>query len=342
MSVIKTKVGEYKGKEIYSYILDNENGLKAEIFNLGGIVKRLIFKETDVVLGYEKPDDYISGDTYFGALIGRNSNRIENGEFYLNGEKYTLCVNNSGKFNLHGGLEGFDKKVWDAKIVDGREPSLRLSLVSPDGEEGFPGKVKVLVTYTLTCDNELKIHYEAKTNKDTIFNMTNHSYFNLNGHNSGAVDGHKLWIDADFYNPSTVDCMPTGEVIKTENTPYDFKKDETLGEKFASDYPQMKLLSGFDNNFILNGDGLRLVASALGDKSGIKMEVYTDKPAMQLYTGNQIKSGTKGKDGVLYDVHGGFCFETQGFPGSANFGHFPDSILRKGEKEDSTTIYKFI
>ena len=341
MSVKIQKVGEHKGKDVYSYLLDNENSLKAEIFNLGGIVKRIIFKDTDVALGYETPADYISGDTYFGALIGRNSNRIAKGEFYLNGEKIKVSVNN-GENNLHGGFEGFDKKVWDAKVMDKDEPALRLSLVSPDREEGFPGKVKVAVTYTVTKENELKIQYEATTNKDTLFNMTNHTYFNLNGHSSGAVSGHKVWIDADFYNPSYENCMPTGEILRVDETPYDLRDGSVLSDCFNADYYQIKLIGGFDNNFVLNGEGLRLAGAAMGDKSGIKMEVYTDKPAMQLYTGNQIKKDTAGKDGVLYDMYGGFCFETQGFPGSANYKHFPDSILRKGEKEDSVTIYRFI
>lgn len=341
MSITNIKYDVYNGKDVTLYTLSNENGLSVSILTLGGIVKNLVYRGRDLVLGYDTPEEYLSGDGYFGALIGRNANRIRAGEFVLNGKKYTLAKNNDGN-NLHGGRIGFDKKVWDAEPIDGAEPSIRLSYVSPDGEEGFPGEVKVSVTYTVTKDNSLKIHYEAKSDRDTLFNMTNHSYFNLNGHSSGDIFGHSVWIDADFYNPASDKCLPTGEVALVEGTPYDCREAGQFGVKIQSDHSQMKLLGGFDNNFILNGEGYRLVASAIGDESKIEMRVYTDQAAMQLYTANQITPATKGKDGALYFPYAAFCFETQGFPASINYKHFPQSILKKDEKYESVTVYQFL
>lgn len=341
MAISSVPFGNYNGQQVLLYTLSNQSGLSASILTLGGIVRNLVYRGHDVVLGYETLEDYLGGDTYFGALIGRNANRIRNGEFTLNGKTYSLARNN-GENNLHGGLVGFDKKVWEAEAVDGAEPSLRLCYTSPDGEEGFPGELRVSVTYTLTQDNALGIHYVATATEDTPFNMTNHSYFNLNGHDSGDIFGHTVFIDADFFNPSSEACLPTGEILRVADTPYDCRKGGTFGEKIHADHPQMKALSGFDNNFVLNGEGYRLVASAVGEKSDIKLEVYTDKEAMQLYTANQITPGTAGKDGVEYFPYGGFCFETQGFPASLNYKHFPRSILRAGHTSESVTLYKLI
>jgi len=341
MSVIKEKLADYNGKEVYVYTLDNKNGLSAQILNYGGIIKRLVYRGVDVVLGRDTMDEYLNNEGYFGAIIGRNSNRIENSEFELGGKIYRLN-SNAGRNNLHGGNVGFDKKVWKAEIVDAEEPSLILTYVSPDGEEGFPGEVKVSVTYTLTSDNSITIHYEGEADQDTVLNMTNHSYFNMNGHSSGCVDGHKLWIDSDFYTPNTEECMPCGEVLSVKGTPFDFKADETLGEKLASSYRQVKMFGGFDHNIILNGRGYRKVACFTGDKSGISMEIYTDRSGMQLYTGNGIEEGRVCKDNALYGKHGGVCFETQAFPNSLKFSHFPDAIIKKGEKYDTLTAYKFI
>ncbi|MDP4132768.1 MAG: aldose epimerase family protein, partial [Bacillota bacterium] len=215
MSIIKEYFGKIGEKDVYNYKMDNEMGLTAEIISYGGIIKNLTYKGVDVVLGRDNLDEYTRNDGCFGALIGRNSNRIEAAEFELNGKKYTLAKNN-GRNNLHGGLEGFNKKVWDSKPVDKKEPSLILTLVSHDGDEGFPGKVKVSVTYTLTKNNSIKIHYEGKSDKDTVLNMTNHSYFNLNGHNSGTAENHTIIMDADFFTPNTEECMPYGEILKVD------------------------------------------------------------------------------------------------------------------------------
>ncbi|MDP4134002.1 MAG: aldose epimerase family protein, partial [Bacillota bacterium] len=273
-------------------------------------------------------------------LIGRNSNRIEAAEFELNGKKYTLAKNN-GRNNLHGGLEGFNKKVWDSKSIDKKEPSLILTLVSHDGDEGFPGKVKVRVTYTLTKNNSIKIHYEGRSDKDTVLNMTNHSYFNLNGHNSGTAENHTIIMDADFYTPNTEECMPYGEILKVDNTPFDFRGGMTLKEGFESGAPQIKLFGGYDHNLVLSGRGFRKVCEAKGDISGIVMDTYTDLPGVQLYTGNFIKEDRVCKLGTTYKKHDAFCLETQVFPNAMKYSQFPSPILKKGDKYDTTTEYVF-
>lgn len=341
MAISKTKFGECSSGIVYSYLLENKNGLSAEILNYGGIIRKLVYKNTDVLLGRDSMEEYMNNEGYFSALIGRNSNRIENAEFELNGKKYTLFAND-GRNNLHGGKIGFDKKIWDAKIIDADEPSLVLSTVSPDGEEGFPGNVKVTVTYTLTNDNSLKIHYTGESDADTVLNMTNHAYFNLNGHSSGNTDNHTLWLDSDFYTPNTDECIPTGEVLSVENTPFDFSTGGLMGERFASEHEQIKKFGGFDHNFALNGRGYRKVGRLKGDKTSIVMEIYTDQSGIQIYSGNMIEKDRACKDGAVYDTHQGICFETQAFPNNLRFSHFPGAILKKGEKYDTVTSYKFI
>lgn len=199
-----------------------------------------------------------------------------------------------------------------------------------------------LNTYTLASDNSIRIHYEGETDADTILNMTNHSYFNLNGHSSGSIDGHTLWIDSDFYTPNTDECMPYGEIVSVEETPFNFKKNKTLGEKFKSSHPQITMFGGFDHNIVLNGRGYRKVACLKGYKSGVSMEVYTDRIGIQLYTGNMIDENRICKDKVVYSKHSGLCLETQVFPNSMKYPHFPDGILRKNEKYSTVTVYKFI
>lgn len=341
MSITVEKFGEYEGKTVNVYTLANKNGLSAEIINLGGIIKSLIYKDVDVVFGRDTLEEYKDNSGCYGALIGRNSNRIENSEFELNGKKYTLYANN-GRNNLHGGKVGFDKKVWDAQPVDSDEPKLVLTYTSPDGEEGFPGNADIKVTYTLTNDNAIEIHYEGICDADTVLNMTNHSYFNLNGHASGNIDGHSMWINADFYTPNTDECMPTGEILSVKDTPFDFSDGKLMGERFNSDFEQINMFNGFDHNLVLNGIGYRKVAEAKGDKTGIIMETYTDLPGVQLYTTNGPDGERVCKEGATYCHHGAFCLETQVFPNNLKFSHFPSSILRKGEKYDTKTAYKFI
>ncbi len=340
MSIVKEIYGEHNKKSVYKYTLDNGNGLVAEIITLGGIITKLKFDGIDVVHGRDSLEEYLDNDGYYGALIGRNSNRIERAEFVLNGKKYTL-YSNDGKNNLHGGKEGFNAKVWDSEISTENEPSLVLSLFSEDGEEGFPGNLAVKVTYTLTADNSLLIHYEGKSDSDTILNMTNHTYFNLNGHDSGTVDGHKLYLNSSFYTPNNDECIPTGEVLSVKNTPFDLRTEETLGERFASAHEQITSFGGFDHNFVLDGKGYRYVGELIGDKSGIKMEIYTDRNGVQVYTGNMIDEERKCKNGVLYKKHSALCLETQCFPNFTKFSHFPQGFLKKGEKYETKTSYKF-
>ena len=346
MSISKTRFGKTPdGEWVYSYALGNSKGLHAEILTYGGILKQLSIMDrnlvhTDIVLGRETLEDYLNNDGYLGALIGRHANRIAGGRFVLNGTEYTVGKNEVPN-SLHGGIKGFDQKVWEAKAVDGVEPSLILSLTSPDGEEGFPGTLKVTVTYTLTSDNAIKISYKAVSDKDTVVNLTNHAYFNLAGHDSGTIDNQILQINSAFYTPNDRECMPTGEVLSVAGTPFDFRVPKPIGQDIDADFEQIKMFGGYDHNFAIEGRGYRLAASAMCEENGICMEVYTDKPAMQLYTSNGLKEGTY-KNGARYGVHCGFCLETQYFPNAMSHSHYPSPILRKGEEYNFTTAYKFI
>ncbi len=340
MSIEKKAFGTLDNKDIYLFVLDNGCGLSAEIINYGGIVRTLTFKGTDVVLGRDTLEEYLENNGCFGALIGRNSNRIAGASFVLNGKKYALAVNNI-KANLHGGNVGFNKKVWDASALDGDEPSLVLILKSPDGEEGFPGNADIKVTYTLTRDNALKIHYEGVCDQDSIINLTNHTYFNLNGHKSGTVDNHTLKLLSDFYTPNTPECYPTGEVLKTEGTPFDLRQGKLLGDVFNSDCEQIRLFNGFDHNFALSGFGMRSCGTLKGDITGIEMELLTDRPAVQIYTGNSIQQGRICKNGAVYPIHGGVCLETQVFPNFTANSHFPGGFVKSGEKYNTVTEYRF-
>ena len=339
MSVQKIKFGELDNKEIYCFKME-KGDLKAEILNYGGIIKSLTYKGVDVVLGRDTLEEYLDNGEYFGAIIGRNSNRIENSCFEISGKEYKL-FSNDGRNNLHGGKCGFDKKVWDCTESD-RETKLTLSYTSPDGEEGYPGNAKVTVTYSVTEENSIAITYEAECDCDTVMNLTNHSYFNLNGHDSGSVEGHAVTVKSSFFTPNTDECIPYGEILSVKGTPFDFSTGETLGSRISSDYEQIRMFDGFDHNIVLDGSGYRNVAEIAGDKTGIKMQIFTDLPAIQLYTGNGIKGDRACKDGAVYKKHGGMCLETQVYPNNLRYSHFPTSILRKGEKYFTQTEYKFI
>lgn len=340
MSIVKKGFGEYKGQAVHSYILTNNNGLEAEILTFGGIIRRLVYRGTDVVLGRNNMEEYSQNEGYFGAIIGRNCNRIEDARFCLGNTIYGLARNDENN-NLHGGDEGFDKKIWSATEIDGAEPEIILEYVSPDGEEGFPGEARVKVRYKLTENNSIIIHYMGTSSSDTILNMTNHTYFNLNGHNSGVIDGHTLWLDSDFYTPNNCECIPTGEVLSVKGTMFDLDS-RILGECFLSNHEQIRMFGGFDHNFALNGRGYRMSAVLIGDKSGITMEMYTDQCGVQVYTGNVIEENRVCKDGAVYTKHSGICLETQAFPNGLKFSHFPCGILKKGETYDTFTEYKFI
>ena len=344
MSVTKSEYGKTpQGETVYLYTLANGT-VTAEILTYGGILRSLRVPdkngaEVDVVLGRDSMSDYLNNSGYLGALIGRHANRIENAEFTLNGQTYRVGKN-EGENSLHGGNIGFDKKVWNACEHDGEEPSLTLTLTSPDGEEGFPGNLDVTVTYTVTKDNALKIHYEAVSDKDTVVNLTNHAYFNLAGHGSGEMTEQLLKLNASFFTPNNDGCMPTGEVLSVEGTPFDFRAEKKIGKDINSDFEQIKMFSGYDHNFVIDGAGCRLAATARCEENGVTMDVYTDKPGVQLYTSNGLKEGVY-KCGARCGVHHAFCLETQYFPNSAKYAHFPSPVLKAGDKYDFTTEYRF-
>ncbi len=346
MPITKKSFGTLpSGEEVFVYEMDNGKGLGAEILSYGGIVKNLYFSDkngtkTDVVLGRDTLEDYLNNDGFLGAAIGRHANRIAGGKFELNGAVYSVDVN-EGNNSLHGGARGFDKKVWtvtESGTPD--EPELIMTLTSPDGDEGFPGKLEIAMTYTLTKDNALKINYKAASDRDTVVNLTNHSYFNLAGHSSGKMVNQLLRLNADFYTPNNEECMPTGEVRSVSGTPFDFRTEKPIGQDIGSDHEQIKMFGGYDHNFAVAGRGYRLAAEARCVENGIRMEVFTDKPGVQLYTSNGLKEGVY-KNGARYGIHQAFCLETQYFPNSMANSHFIAPILRRGETYDFTTEYRF-
>ncbi len=346
MGVIKKIFGNLNGENIYEYVLDNNNGISVHILNYGGIIKNLYVtdkdgQKRDVVLGRETLDEYLDNKGRYGAAIGRNSNRIQNAEFIINGEKY-LLAKNDGNNNLHGGIKGFDKKVWNTSILeDTEEPEIAMVIVSPDGEEGFPGKVTVIMTYTLTKENSLKINYKAISDKDTIVNLTNHSYFNLSGHDSGNIYNQILQLNSSFYTPNTYEGMPMGEILSVNATPMDFRVPKPVGQDIDADFDQIQMFGGYDHNFIIDGSGYRIGAVMKSLESGIVMEMKTDLPGVQLYTGNGIDDKRICKNGVKYPVHGGLCLETQVYPNSAKYAHYPDTVLKAGDIYNTTTEYVF-
>ena len=346
MAISKRPFGKTEnGEQVYCYTLDNGKGLSAEILNWGGIIRSLNVTTkdgaaVDVVLGYESMTGYEKNAGCLGALIGRHANRIEDAKFDLNGKTYQLAMN-IPKSNLHGGNVGFNSKIWDVIENDDEEPSIVLSLTSPDGDEGFPGTIDVTVTYTLTKNNGIVINYKAQSDEDTVCNLTNHSYFNLAGHDSGNVYDQLLQINASFYTPADEYCLTQGTVDKVATTPMDFTTAKPIGQDINSDFEQIASVGGYDHNYAIDGRGYRLCAVASSDKSGITMEVYTDKPAVQLYTANGMGEGEY-KGGAKYEKHNAFCLETQFFPNAMKYSHYPSPILKKGDVYDYTTEYRFI
>lgn len=347
MSIIKQLLGKSKcGKDVYQYTLDNGNGMIAEILNYGGIIKSLTVNDkenlgVDVVLGFDTLEEYFDNPGCIGTVIGRNGNRIKNAEFELNGKEYKLAKND-GENNLHGGVESFDKKVWDVTELElNGEPSLIMTLVSPDGEEGFPGTVTVTMTYTLTNDNSFKINYKAITDKDTIINLTNHSYFNLSGHASGTILNQILYLNAGFYTPSDEECVPTGEIASVIGTPFDFRVPKPVGQDIKAEFKQIQMFSGYDHNFVLDGEGYRTGGILKSLDTGIVMEMKTDCPGVQIYTANGIESNRKCKEGAIYTNYAGICLESQAFPNARKHKHFPSTVVRAGEIYETTTEYKF-
>lgn len=335
------------GQNVNLYTLVNDSGLKVNIANYGGIVTSLLVPDRDgnlgdVVLGFDNLEHYEKHNPFFGCLVGRYGNRIAHGTFELDGEKYALAQND-GNNHLHGGLQGFDKKLWSAHAKETNEgPALVLKYVSPDGEEGYPGTLTVKVVYTLTDHNALKIHYVATTDKKTIVNLTNHSYFNLSAGRSDTILDHKLMIQADTFTPVDDTLIPTGEIRAVAGSPLDFRKLTPIGERINVDDAQLKYGGGYDHNWIVNGQPgeLRLAATVLEEKSGRKMDVYTTEPAIQFYAGNMLPKMT-GKNQVTYQKRAGLCLETQHYPDSPNKPNFPSTVLEPGSTYETTTVYQF-
>lgn len=329
------------GQSVDQYVLSN-TAMHVSLLTYGARIQSIVFGETDVVLGYAALEDYLAdSSTYFGATIGRFGNRIRNGHFSINGVDYTVACNETGRGHLHGGKLGFDQKVFDAVVIsDGEEPSVRFSLVSPDGEEGYPGTLRLSVTYTLKTDNRLMLHYDAECDQDTIVNFTNHAYFNLNGEGGPDVRNTTLQIAADRFLPVDAMMIPTGDLAEVADTPFDFRTPKTIGRDFDVPHPQMIVTGGYDHTFVLQGHGVKLAAEAHSPVTGITMQCYTDQPGVQLYTGNFIAT-TAAKTSAGYGRLAGFCLETQHFPDSPNHPQFPSTLLKKNTPFSTTTFYSF-
>jgi aldose 1-epimerase len=324
-----------------TYTLTNTLGFEVSVTNYGGAVTSLKTPDRhgnfgDIVLGFETLDEYVHNPRYFGALIGRHANRIARGRFTLNGVEYQLPCNN-GANHLHGGFKGFDKHVWDVRES---ERTLYLTYFSKDGEEGYPGNVRTEVDYTL-LDNELRVDYRATTDRDTLVNLTNHSYFNLRG--DGTVLDHQLVLNADNFTPVSKDLIPSGEIRSVEGTPMDFRKGKAIGVQIRDAYDQLGFTGGYDHNFVLNDyDGsLRFAGRVYESSTGRVLEVLTTQPGMQFYSGNFLDGSLVGRNRVTYVKYAGLCLEPQHFPDAPNHSSFPSTVLRPGEEYKQTTVFRF-
>ncbi len=349
MNIVKEYYGKTTdGEPVDIYTLTNNNGMTVRITNYGGIVQTLTApdkngKYEDVVLGYDSLKSYIEATPYFGAIVGRYGNRIANGKFTLDGVEYTLAQND-GKNHLHGGIKGFDKVVWDATPIKSDDAvSLKLEYLSKDGEEGYPGNLKVTVIYTLTDDDALKIDYHATTDKKTVVNLTNHSYFNLTADLRNKNLDHVLWLNADRYVPIDPTAIPLGTVESVTGTPFDFTTPKKIGKDINDNNQQLKNGIGYDHCMVFkSSDGeVKLQATVYEEKSGRLLEVYTDQPAVQFYVGNYLDGTNIGKGNVPYEYRTGFCLETEHYPDSPNQPNFPSTVLEPGDEYSTTTVYKF-
>ena len=339
-------------REAELYVLRNTAGMEAHITNYGGIVVKLMVPDRDgnlanVSLGFDNVEAYVKDNPYFGALIGRVGNRIAKGKFTLDGQSYSLAANNDtpgGACHLHGGLIGFDKVLWKATPteVDG-QPALHLAYTSVDGEEGYPGALEVEVVYSLTSDNGLRMDYRAVTDAATPVNLTNHTYFNLKGAGEGTVLDHQLELAASAFTPVGIDMIPTGDITPVAGTPFDFTTPHTLGARVGDDHPQLAAGGGYDHNYVLDRTGpeLSFAARVTEPTTGRVLEVLTTEPGIQLYGGNFLDGTLNSPAGQPYVYRGAFCLETQHYPDSINQPDFPSTVLRPGERYETTTIYQF-
>lgn len=333
-----------KGEAATLYTFENSSGMVMEVTDFGATLYSLLVPDgkggkIDVVLGYDDPIGYEGpSGTFFGATVSRNANRIGNARVVINGKEYRLDQND-GNNNLHSGYDFQSFRIWKVKAMT--ENSITFSLHSPDGDQGYPGAVDMDVTYTLTEENEVRLDYYAIPDADTILNLTNHSYFNLNGHASGSILKHTVWLDADSFTRADAQSIPTGEIVPVAGTPMDFRTRKEVGRDIEMDYEALNFGKGYDHNWCLNNGGkLEKVAELTGDLSGITMDVSTDLPGVQIYTANFLEKEA-GKDGVVYLRRQGICFETQYYPDALNHPNFPSTLCKAGEVYKTTTIYRF-
>lgn len=348
-SITSQSYGQHPEGEVRLYTLTNKNGIFVEIINYGGIIVSINTPDREgtienVNLGLDNLEQYLEGNPFYGALIGRYGNRIGNASFTIDNARYDLVANN-GANHLHGGTRGFDKHYWNAEIVEKESmQALRLRRSSPDMEEGYPGNLDITVHYSLDDANQLIIDYTATTDKKTVCNLTNHAYFNLDGHGQGNILDHEMMINADHYTPVDGALIPTGEIAEVEGTPFDFRSPVAIGARIDTDNPQLQIGKGYDHNYVLNhtpgGGRLQHAATVYAPASGRTLDVYTMEPGVQFYSGNFMKERL-GMNGKTYVHRGAFCLETQHFPDSPNKPGFPSTLLSPGEKYETTTIYKF-
>ena len=345
MSISTSNFGRTKdGAEVTKYTITNSRGLSVSALDYGAVITNRVVPDkdgtpADIVLGYDDVAGYEVNGCFFGAFIGRHGNRIGGAEFTLDGTVYKL-EKNDGENNLHGGTPGYHQVMYQASVGD---DSVTFTRVSPDMEQGYPGNLSISLTYTLTEENELRIDYEAKSDKDTLCNLTNHSYFNLKGHDGGDITDHKVWIKANGFTATSKDLIPDGNIVDVTGTPMDFRRKKAVSQDINADYEPLIMAGGYDHNYVLDkreGE-IEKVAEVSEDTSGRTMEVYTDLPGMQMYSGNFIVK-EDGKGGACYTKRTGICFETQFFPNSVNIPSFPSCVLKAGEDFHSTTIYKFV
>ena len=332
------------GQQVKKYILENGKGMKVVVLNLGAGLAELWVPDQDgalrdVVWGYEKAEDYEVNGPDFGAIVGRNANRIGGAVITIAGKDYTLAKNN-GENNLHSGPDMYFTRMWKGIVAD--DNKVEFSLHSPDGDQGYPGNADITVSYTLTDDGELQIVYQGKADQDTIFNLTNHSYFNLDGQESDSVLEQKVWLDADAFTPGDAGLIPTGEIRDVTGTPMDFRTEHMIGERIDADYEPLKQAGGYDHNYVLKNEGkYALCGKLISQKSGICMEVSTDLPGIQLYSANFLENEKGGKEGRTYGRRSAICFESQYFPDACHHENFQSPIVKAGEVYRTKTGYKF-
>ena len=345
MSVTKTFYDVMPdGRDVYLYTIENNNGVSVGILTRGATLNSFVCPDkngemADILIGFDSLDGHLATTTYAGEIIGQYANRIADGKFTLNGTRYELTKNENGVTCLHGGGE-YNSALWRAIITD--DNAVEFAYHSPDGTEGFPGNVDITVKYVLTDHNELEIHYAAVSDKDTVLNFTNHAYFNLATAKNGNVLDHELQLNCSYFTPTDARSIPTGELCPVEGTPFDFRTPKKIGRDIGADDIQLKQCGGYDHNFCIDGEKgkLRLAAAVKEEQTGRRLEVYTDLPGIQLYTGNFLDGSEMGKDGIPNNKHFGFCLETQFYPDTPNQPSFPQCTFKAGEKFESLTVFK--